>query len=94
MNKEQSRIKNRMLLLDDLLDYTMRSSCKFSMCDGPEVPIRHMKTCTRCACINRAIRMGLVQKVSEGYIKRTPRGDVFIQEGTLEQFSAFDGKKI
>jgi hypothetical protein len=38
--------------------------------------------------------MGLVQKVSEGYIKRTPRGDVFIQEGTLEQFSAFDGKKI
>lgn len=55
------KLQRRLDLLDSLLDFALRSECRFSMCDGPTAPIRHMRTCTRCACIHRAVQMGMVK---------------------------------
>ena len=74
----KGKARRRMQLLDDLLDYALRSECRFMFCNGPKAPIRSGLTCVRCACINRAIRMGLVVVVG----------------GSLEQFSAHDGRLV
>jgi hypothetical protein len=92
---EQARMKRRLDLFDDLLDSLIRVGCQFWACDGPEAPIRHMKTCYRCACIHRAIRIGLVRRVQEGYVRDTPDGNrCLVSRGVLEQFSVVDGKLI
>lgn len=53
-----------------------------------------MQTCTRCASMHKAIQMGLMKKVRNTYVKKTPRGDVVVSEGTYEHFSAIDGTMI
>lgn len=90
----RAKVRARLGLLDDLLDYALRSSCVFALCDGPKAPIRHGRTCGRCACIHRALKMGLVKEVKEQYVRKTPRGNVVISAGFLEQFSVLDGKRI
>lgn len=85
------KLKRRLALLDDLLDYALRGDCHFKFCNGPEAPIRHMRTCSRCVCIHRALQMGLVKKVENSYVKNTMRGEILVREGVLEQFSAIDG---
>lgn len=87
-----AKLKRRLSLLDELLDFAMRSSCKFAFCDGPEAPIRYNHTCSRCRCINRGIRLGLVKKVKEAYVRTDP--SCYVQEGYLEQFSAVDGELV
>jgi len=86
---ETQKLQRRLYLLDDLLDYAMRSGCKFAMCDGPLAPIKPMRTCTRCACIHRAIQMGLVRKANKTHV----RNELVISAGTLEQFSAVNGSR-
>ena len=90
--KKEAKIKRRLSLLDELLDYAMRTDCKFFACKGPEAPIRFYYTCSRCRCINRALRLGLVKKVKESYVRENPSS--FISEGYLEQFSAVDGELV
>ncbi len=86
MTQERRRTARRLSLLDDLLDYALRSSCSFIMCDGPEAPIRANRTCTRCACINRATRIGLVVRAAEQYVRRhTSGGDIVVAKGCPEQ---------
>lgn len=80
-------------LLDQLLDYALRSECRFAFCNGPSAPIRAMQTCTRCACIHRAERMGLVRKVRETYVRTHPERMV-VEAGVFEQFSAVDGRMV
>lgn len=87
-----SKTKRRLSLLDELLDFAMRSNCKFFACKGPEAPIRFYYTCSRCRCINRGIRLGLVRKVKEAYVRTDP--SAYVQEGYLEQFSAVDGELV
>ncbi len=85
----------RLALLDDLLDYALRSECRFFAWKGSRAPIRYGITCTRCACINRAIRMGLVAVVGSTYVRtRADGSSVVIGEGALEQRSAITGEII
>jgi hypothetical protein len=84
----------RLDLLDQLLDYALRSECRFAFCNGPSAPIRHHQTCTRCAAIHRAIRMGLVRRVRETYVRDDARGRTVVSAGVLEQFSARDGAPV
>lgn len=67
MKTNQAKIKRRLQLLDDLLEYALRSPCLFEFCDGSRAPIRHMRTCIRCACIHRAIQMGLTDGTLEKF---------------------------
>lgn len=77
-NKKEYR---KHVLLLDLLDLALRTSCRFALCNGPTAPIRRHQTCVRCACIHRAIRMGLVREVKEQYINK--RG-YLVAAGVLE----------
>lgn len=93
MTGTKRKLRRRLALLDDLLDHALRADCRFAMCNGPEAPIRRMLTCSRCACIHRALRMGLVRKVAETYVREGPLGAV-VGVGSLEQFSAIDGSRV
>jgi hypothetical protein len=91
---KRAKLNRRLDLLDSLLDYALRSNCKFAFCNGPEAPIRHMQTCARCACINRAIRMGFVRKVKQTYVRNAENGGAVVWEGAIEQFSSIDGRLV
>jgi hypothetical protein len=83
--------KRRYQLLDDLLDYALRSGCQWALCNGPKAPIRKQQTCWRCACIHRAIQMGLVQVNNNKYIKAS---GTCVDAGVFEQFSVLDGSPL
>lgn len=89
----KGKLKRRLQLLEDLVDSALRSECLFFACHGPEAPIRDGLTCHRCACIHRAIKMGLVRVVETQYVRETPHGHgVVVGEGCLEQVSEITGE--
>lgn len=90
------KLKRRLRLLDDLLDYALRSECGFFACNGPGGLIIPMKTCARCSCITRAMRMGLVVRAKETYIRGPMHGDsgAVVSAGYPEQFSVIDGEPV
>lgn len=78
---EKAKLKRRLTLLDDTIDFLIRSNCMFFACQGATAPPRDMITCNRCRLLHRAIQMGLVTV-----------GDKSLD--TYKQFSVINGEEI
>lgn len=91
---EKAKLTRRLRLLDDLLDCALRSGCQFSMCNGPGAPIRHMQTCSRCACITRAEQMGLIKRQAENEFVTVGGNRLLVMAGALQQVSVIDGSRV